>query len=187
MYPEQQQALDYLRTRGTEAPAASVRSRLHQTLSEFEVFLRTIPAAAQSWQPAPGKWSAHEVLDHLVLSHRPAIEQLRAVIAGDTWPTPVPAHLLSPKPFDRAFDDLIRDLESVHRAILFELEKGSDDNLIGRAPVAMVVKCRGADATESPVEWLESFDWKAFALTLRAHTLEHRAQIARTLALFVPE
>jgi hypothetical protein len=70
----------------------------------------------------------------------------------------------------------------VHRALLAIVDSASDETpLTAKAPVLMVVKVREEDGSLTPVEWTEGFDWKAFSIVLRAHTLEHVGQIERTL------
>ena len=46
----------------------------------------------------------------------------------------------------------------------------------------MVVKCATPDGALEPVHWVERVDWKAFAVVIRVHVLEHLHQIERTLA-----
>ena len=46
----------------------------------------------------------------------------------------------------------------------------------------MVVKVQEPDGRLVPASWVENFDWKAYAILVRAHTLEHIGQIERTLA-----
>ncbi|MEO8451295.1 MAG: hypothetical protein ABI647_15985 [Gemmatimonadota bacterium] len=67
----------------------------------------------------------------------------------------------------------------MHHALL-GLLMGADDetSMHGRAPVTMVVKAPEGDR----VVWVEMLDWKAYAQTLRVHTLEHVAQMNRTLS-----
>ena len=45
----------------------------------------------------------------------------------------------------------------------------------------MVVKCATEDGRTEVVEWIEHLDWKAAALAIRVHTLEHTAQVRRVL------
>jgi len=45
----------------------------------------------------------------------------------------------------------------------------------------MVMKADDPLGPQDKVQWEEQLDWKAFAQTLRVHTIEHRSQIERTL------
>jgi hypothetical protein len=181
--PEQEAALRYIREKGTEAPLASIRQRLAKTFAQLETLLASLPAEAVRIRPAPDRWSVHEIVDHLAESHRPAVDQLRDLLRGERPPGgPVPASLLSEDPLGHPWPSLVRELSGIHRELLALLAGASDETpLTVQAPVVMVVKVREEDGSLTPVEWTGEFDWKAFAILLRAHTLEHVAQIERTL------
>ena len=180
--PEQRQALDYVRRKGTEAPAADVRQRLAIAFREIEALLEAVPAELTGRRPEPAAWSVHEVVDHLVESHRPAAHQLDQLLAGVSPADPIPAGLLSPEPFHRDWATVTAELRTVHRALCSLLEGVGDDTPAeARAPVAMVVRCATPDGGSEPVHWIESFPWKAFALLVAVHTREHTGQIQRIL------
>lgn len=181
--PEQEAALRYVREKGTEAPVASIRERMATTFAQLEALLATVPADQVRLRPAPDRWSVQEIVDHLIESHRPAVDELRELVRGH-WPEggPIPASLLSANPLGRPWASLLRELSGVHRQLLAILDGASEETpMTARAPVVMVVKVRGEDGGQTPVEWVDDFDWKAFAILLRAHTLEHVGQIERTL------
>lgn len=193
MRPEQVTALEYLRRKGTEAPAAEIRSRLVRTFEELDELLAGVPAELARRRPEPGRWSVQEVADHLIVSHRPATEQLALLVAGESPPGgPVPAGLQSTSPLEEDWPSLRRELAEVHRRFVEVFDRASDGTpLEARAPIEMVVKCATADAGGSvptepvhrePVHWVERFDWKAFALAARVHALEHVAQVRAILA-----
>lgn len=181
-FPEQQRALDYARRRGTEAPLTELRDRVARTFAELETWLHALPGERAPERPAPGKWSAHEIVDHLVESHRPAVGHLRELIAGRSIDSdPTPAGLLSPEPLSRPWATLLGALETVHRDYLRELDRATDATpLTARGPVVMVVRCRMPEGHVEPVHWIEHFDWKASAILVRAHSLEHLQQLQRT-------
>lgn len=181
--PEQEAALRYVREKGTEAPLASIRERMTKTFTQIEALLASLPEEAVRIRPAPGRWSVHEIVDHLLESHRPAVDQLRDLLRGERPPGgPVPASLLSADPLGHSWPNLLRELSGIHRELLALLDSASEETpLTAKAPVVMVVKVREEDGSLTPVEWTADFDWKAFTILLRAHTLEHLAQIERTL------
>jgi hypothetical protein len=183
MRPEQTRALDYLRAKGTEASVAELREHLAATFRKIEALLDAIPPELRAAVPAPGRWSVHEVVDHLVESHRLAVEQLRFLVAGRRPPSAaVPANLQSPAPLERPWDDLVAELRSIHRAFLDVVSEATHAAPLDvKAPVVMVVKAAAADGGTVPLEWEEELDWKAFVQAFRGHTAEHRAQIERTL------
>jgi len=70
--PERAAAVEYLRRKGTDAPAAKLLAGLRSTLQRFEQAVDRVPEAVRRQRPAPAAWSVHEIVDHLVESHRPA-------------------------------------------------------------------------------------------------------------------
>jgi hypothetical protein len=181
--PEQERALAYARRRGTDAPLAEIVSRLAATYADFEALLEPIPAATARTRPAPGSWCVQEIVDHLLVSDQAALEQLQQLLAGESPNEPIPAGFQSPRPLVREWPGLVADFRLLHQRVLDLLGSASDDvPLLAQAPVEMVVKCADPDGGTSPVHWLETFDWKAFAILVHAHNREHIAQVQRALA-----
>lgn len=187
--PEQEAAVRYAREKGTQAPLADIRGRMAGTFARIEGLLASLPEEVVRVRPAPGRWCVQEVVDHLIESHRPAAGQLRSLVRG-VRPEggPVPAGLQSSDPLGFAWPDLLRQLSEVHRELLAAVDSASEDTpLEAKAPVLLVVKVKEEDGRTVPVEWVQDFDWKAFAILFRAHTLEHVGQIERTLEAIRPE
>lgn len=182
LLPEQQKALAYARTRGTEAPLDSIQAKIARTYSELRALVEAVPAEVARERRSTSGWSVQEVVDHLVESDRLAVDQLGLLLAGESVDTAIPASLQSPRPLDRDWTALQQELRAVHQGILDRLAKATDDlPLTATAPVQMVVKCAGPDGALEPVSWLERFDWKAYSILLYAHNREHIAQIERIL------
>ncbi len=179
--PEQVRALRYLKRKGTEAPIEQLRRRIADAFVDLETMIASVPPSLRLRSPEPGRWSVQEVVDHLIESHRPAVSQLESLLNGLTPVTgAVPASLQSTDPLARNWDELVDELKRIHTSLIRVIEKASDScSLEVRVPVHMVMK---ADDPGGPlVQWEEPLDWKAFAQTLRVHTIGHRAQIERTL------
>jgi DinB family protein len=176
-------ALEYLRRKGTDAPSAKILAGLRSTFQKFEQAIERVPEDLRTERPAADAWSVHEIVDHLVESDRPAVAELRALCAGAS-PTggPIPARLMSARPFDRAWPALLAELKAVH-ATLIEIVGGAGDDtpLSARAPSVMVIKVP-TDHGSEVLEWIEPLDWKAYAQALRVHMHEHLAQVERTVA-----
>jgi hypothetical protein len=188
LLPEQQRALTYARRRGTEAPLEAIRERVSGTYAAIEARVEALPAGIVREHRPTSLWSIQEVVDHLVESDRPAIEQLAELLAGRSVDTPIPASLQSAGPLDHEWGDLLGQFRTVHQEILELLARATDDlPATATAPVQMVVKCVGADGVLHPVSWVERFDWKAFAILLHAHNREHLAQIERILSALAAE
>lgn len=174
---EQQRALDYLEKKGTLAPAEVLRAQLQKAFAEVEQLFDGVSAERRFIAPAPGKWSPHEILDHLVLSHGPALPQFASLLAGES-----PEGVAIPADLHREerppWDELRTELASVHRNFMELIATATDDHsLEPKAAVAMVVKVGG-----QPRQWDEHLDWKAFIQAIRVHTIEHHKQLERALA-----
>lgn len=182
LFPEQIRALAYVRKRGTDAPVASIRERVAATYAEIEALVDGISATVALESRSASEWSIQEVVDHLVESDRPAVEQLGQLLSSQSSGEPIPASLQSPHPRDLEWDALRERFRTVHENILALLATATDDvPLNATAAVQMVVKCAGPDGALRPVSWVEHFDWKAFSLLLHAHNREHIAQVQRIL------
>lgn len=184
LFPEQARALDYARRKGSETPIGSVRGKVATAFRELEDLLDSVPEEAAARSPAPGCWSVHEIVDHLVVSHRRAVEELASLVAGDSPQSgPIPAGLVSADPFANSWSAIVADLKGVHHDFLTTLAGATEDtSLTARAPIVMVVKCEMPDGRVEAIHWIESFDWKAYAILFRAHTLEHLQQMQRILS-----
>jgi DinB superfamily len=181
--PERTAALDYLRRKGTDAAASRLLAGLRATLQRFEQTVDRVPEPLRSRRPQPAAWSVHEVVDHLVETHRPAVTELRALCAGvSPAGPPIPARLTSADPLSRPWQTLVDDLKGVHADILAIVERAGDAaSLQPTAAFVMVVKAAGESGPEV-LEWIEQLDWKAYAQALRLHTHEHAGQVERTIA-----
>jgi DinB superfamily len=181
--PERKAAIEYLRRKGTESPVPKLLSGLRSTFQKFEQAIDRVPEALRPRRPDATSWSVHEIVDHLVESHRPAVFELAALCAGvPPDGGPIPARLTSAHPFDRPWAALVVDLKDIHAKVL-ELVAGAGDAtpVAAKAPFVMVVKIPGPTTPEVD-EWVEALDWKAYAQALRIHTHEHGAQVERTVA-----
>lgn len=154
------------------------------TFAELEALLDGVPAALRAIRPGPGRWSVQEVVDHLVESHRPALAQLRSLVAGERPAGgPVPASLQSAAPHERRWDDLVAELREIHRGFREVLAGATDGaSLEVTGPIVMVVKVADDAGAVTPVSFAHELDWKAFAQGFRAHTVQHRDQVLATLA-----
>jgi hypothetical protein len=170
--PEQRRALDYLARKGTQAPIDALRNQVRDAFAGIEQIFDAVAEHDRERNPAPGKWSAHQILDHLVVSHEPAIAQLETLLAGEDVEDPaVPAGLHSAALEE--WDTLRARLGETHRRFLRLLDAATDaHSLEPKAPVEMVVK---VDGVAKP--WIERLDWKALAQAIRAHTLQHQEQL----------
>lgn len=176
-------ALAYLRRKGTEASLDSLRKRTEQTFAVMENALAAVPIELQQARPGEGRWSPQEIADHLVESHRPGVAELKQLLAGQTPPGHgIPANLQSSEPHARPYSEVLSDLEAIHRHWLALLDSVDDTfTTDARGAIVMVLKIE-TDGESQILEWVERLDWKAYALGIRVHTLEHVRQLESTLA-----
>ena len=181
--PEQIKAKEYMHQKGTLLPAAQVHERVGAAFAAMETLLDGVGEAEARARTIAGEWTVQEVVDHLVETHRPSLDELRDLLenrrpAGG----PVPASLQSADPMGRRYGDLVGDLKAVHAAILRALSGAPDRLTEARAPLVMVINAKEADGGEAPLHWIEELDWKAYAVTaFRLHELDHLNQIKKTL------
>ncbi len=181
--PERTAAVDYLRRKGTEAPASRLLGGLRATFQKFEQAIDRVPEASRTRRPTATSWSVQEIVDHLVETHRPAVAELRDLLAGiSPAGGPIPARLTSPNALERSWTALTQELKRVHTNVLDVVAGATDEaaSLVARAPLVMVVKVPSETGFDV-LEWVEALDWKAYAQALRVHTHEHLAQVERTL------
>jgi hypothetical protein len=181
-------ALEYIRSRGTDAPAESVRQGVRDAFSSLETFLGSVPEKLIDRAPRDGEWSVREIADHLLETHRPGLDELRCLAAGQRPPgDPIPASLQSRVPALRPWIWLLRQLGEVHADILATLAAIPDDfTAPARAPVVMVVNVRDAGGMTSAVQWIEELDWKAYAIVWRLHAIDHLRQARAAVAAATP-
>jgi hypothetical protein len=175
--PEQDRAREYLRDKGTLLSSAEIHERVAAAFSALEGLLDGVTDAQAGARPIEGEWTIQEVVDHLVETNRPSLEELRDLLA-DRRPAagPIPAGLQSPDPAARPYRALVADLKAVHAEVLDVLREAPDRMTAARAPIIMVINVKGEDGREAPLHWTEEVDWKAYAVIFRLHELDHLTQ-----------
>jgi hypothetical protein len=176
-------ARDYLQARGTRAPARVIHERVAAAFAALDATLDKVPADRIGARPLPGEWTVQEVVDHLLETHRPGVDELRCLLAGQSPPgEAIPPGLQSKAPSLRPWPWLRQELRRVHADILELLAAVPDDfETTARAPLVMVANAPTVDGGFVPVHWIEELDWKAYAITWRLHAIDHRSQIQKIL------
>jgi hypothetical protein len=181
--PEQVKAREYFHLKGTLLPAAQIRERVNAAFTALETFLDGVSDEEARARALAGEWTIQEVVDHLIETHRPSLDELRDLLenrrpAGG----PIPASLQSADPMARRFKDLLGDLRTMHAAVLGALSAAPDRMTDARAPLIMVINVKEPDGREAPLHWIEELDWKAYAVAaFRLHELDHLNQVKKTL------
>ena len=180
----QEKAREYLRTKGTLTPAPVIRERIAEAFRAFDAFVTPLSAAQAARPSIPGEWTIHEIVDHLVETHRPGLDELRCLLAGRRPPgEPIPAGLQSKAPLQRPWPWLLEELRRLHGKILETLEATPPGfTTDARAPLVMVVNVKDAEGRTAPLHWVEDLDWKAYALVWRLHVVDHLNQARKVLA-----
>ncbi len=180
---EQIRLREYLRDKGDALPLPEIRARVAASFDAMEALLAPVSAERAGSRPAPGEWSIHEVVDHLLLTHAPSLGELRDLLANrrPAGP-PIPAGLQSADPFATSWRDVRTALESTHAEVLRALDGARDAPTAARAPVIAVINVREADGRQVPLHWTEEIAWKAYAVfAFRLHTMDHMTQVKKLL------
>ena len=179
---------DYLRDNGTQAPTALIRRRVATAFDNLEKCLRAVDADRAARRTWPAEWSLHEIADHVVETHRPSRDELRDLLAGrrPAGP-PIPAALQSKDPLARPWPAMLDDLACVHAEIVADLGAAPDDWPTDvQARVVVVMNAEGTDGAIVPLTWEDEIDWKAYAVFLRLHAIDHLNQARKVIAALNP-
>jgi hypothetical protein len=179
---------EYLRDNGTQAPTAAIRRRVATAFDNLEKCLRAVDpqrAARRAWAT---EWTLHEIADHVVQTHRPSRDELRDLLAGrEPAGPPIPASLQSKDPLARPWPALLDDLRGVHAEIVADLGAAPDDwRTDVRARVVVVMNAEATDGATVPLVWEDEIDWKAYAVFLRLHAIDHLNQARKVIAALSP-
>jgi hypothetical protein len=180
-----EQAREYFRTKATALPKPQIVERVAEPLRTFDALLAPLSAAQAARAPIPGEWTIHEIVDHLVETYRPGLDELRCLLAGRRPPgEPIPASLQSKAPLLRPWRWLLDELGRLQAETLRTLDDVPEDFATeARAPLVMVVNVKDARGQTVPFHWVEDLDWKAYAIvSWRLHALDHLNQARKVLA-----
>jgi len=177
-------AREYFRTRGTLASAASLHERVADAFGALDAFLEPLSAATAARVGIPGEWTIQEIVDHLIETHRPGLDELWCLFAGRRPPgEPIPAGLQSKAPLHRPWPWLRAELDRVHGEILRALAAAPPDVATeAHAPIVMVVNVTDDEGRVVPLHWVEDLDWKAYAIVWRLHVIDHLKQARKVHA-----
>jgi hypothetical protein len=176
-------ARDYLRTRGTLVAPPVIHERVTAAFTALEAFLDTVPPDRAARPAPPGEWTIQEIVDHLLETHRPGLDELRCLLAGRRPPgEAIPAALQSKAPLLRPWPWLRAELQRVHSGISEMLAAVPVDfTTEARAPLVMVVNVPEPTGRATAVHWIEELDWKAYAIVWRLHVIDHLNQAKKAL------
>ena len=180
----QERAREYFRSKAALSPA-TVREQIAAAYGSLAAVLAEVPAARAPVRAIPDEWSVQEIVDHLLETYRPGVDELRCVLAGRRPPgEPIPAALQSKAPLLRPWPWLLGELQRAHESVV-ELVGGAPTDFVtdARVPIVMVVNVTGAGGHVRPLHWVEDLEWKAYALvSWRLHAIDHLNQVRKVLA-----
>src|SRR5437867_12155196 len=137
----QAKARGYFKEKGTLASASAIHSRIAEAFEALGTFLEPVAAATAARAAIPGEWTIQEIVDHLVETHRPGLDELWCLLAGRRPPgEPIPAGLQSKSPLHRPWPWLRSELGRIHGEIPRTLAAAPPEFVTdARAPIVMVV------------------------------------------------
>ena len=179
-----EKAREYFRTKGTQLPAPVIRERIADAVRALDEFLAPLSAEQAAGATVPGEWTIHEIVDHLIETYRPGLDELWCLLAGRRPPgEPIPAGLQSKAPLLRPWPWLRDELRRVHAEVLKTLDAVPPDfKTDAKAPLVMVVNVKDAQEKTTPLTWVEDLDWKSYAIvSWRLHAIDHLKQARKVL------
>src|SRR3989442_14981296 len=184
-----EKAREYFRTKGTRRPVPVIRERIADAVRAVDEFLARWAAEQAARATVPGEGTIHEIVDHLIETYRPGLDELWCLLAGRRPPgEPIPAGLQSKAPLLRPGPWLRDELRRVHAEVLKTLGAVPPDFRTGaKAPLVMVVNVKGAQGKTTPLTWVEDLDWKSYAIvSWRLHAIDHLNQARQVLGPMGP-
>jgi DinB family protein len=153
----------------SSAERAALIDRYERGPALLRAALATIPPEAMQWRPAPGRWSAHEVIVHCADAETNGASRIRYILAETTpviqgydqerWATALDYHQLPLAP-------ALATVEAVRASTLPLLRRAGDADWARSATHSEYGKF-GAE------EWLKLY---------AEHLEKHSGQLARNLA-----
>jgi uncharacterized damage-inducible protein DinB len=161
MTDEERRIQSYLQAQGAKRTPAELVAKAREAMDELRRAAALVPAARFHDRPAPGEWSANDVLAHVVQASALFAERVRRVLDGESQP-PLPAG--EDVPQGCALDEWWALLER-DRAAFFARVLRADP---GAHPERVI-----EHGMFGPLTWRETI------LFMRLHDLDHAGQLAK--------
>jgi hypothetical protein len=157
----------YLTAQGAKLSPEQLIGRVQEAMAKLREAAVSVPPARFTDPPAPGEWSANEVMAHVVEAARHFGGAIVNILDGRPpgEPRDAAARDTRPRPLDEWWSLLERD-----RAGLFEKVRGAD-------PTARL------DVTISH-PFFGPLNWRETLLFIRIHDLDHAGQLAKVAGAF---
>jgi hypothetical protein len=157
----------YLMAQGAKLSPEQLIGRVQEAMAKLREAAVSVPPTHFTDPPAPGEWSANEVMAHVVEADRHFGDAIVNILDGRPpgKPRDAAARDTRPRPLEEWWSLLERD-----RAVLFEKVRRAD-------PAARL------DVT-IPHPFFGSLNWRETLLFIRIHDLDHAGQLAKVAGAF---
>jgi len=152
----------YLTAQGAKLSPDQLIGKVQEAMGQLRAAAFAVPAARFNEPPAPGEWSANEVMAHVVEAGQHFGNAIVRILDGQAPGTPrdVAARDTAPRPLDEWWAMLERD-----RSSLFERVRNAH-------PMARL------EAT-IPHPFFGALNWRETLLFMRLHDLDHAGQLTK--------
>ena len=157
----------YLTAQGAKLTPEQIIGKVQEAMGQLRAAAITVPTARFTAAPAPGEWSANEVMAHVVEAGRHFGNAIVRILDGQApgQPRDVAARDTSPRPLEEWWGMLERD-----RQALFQRVRSAP-------PMARL------EAT-IPHPFFGALNWRETLLFMRLHDLDHAGQLTKVAAAF---
>jgi uncharacterized damage-inducible protein DinB len=156
----------YLTAQGAKLSPEQLIGKVQEAMAKLREAATAVPQARFAEPPAPGEWSANEVMAHVVEAGRHFSDAIVRILDGRApgEPRDVAARDTTPRALSQWWAMLERD-----RGALFERVRSAD-------PTARL------DATIAH-PFFGPLNWRETLLFIRLHDLDHAGQLAKVAGL----
>lgn len=166
MNDEERRILEYLRVQGAKQAPAAVAERIRAAMDELRAAAAAVPAARFAEPPAPGEWSANEVMAHVVSAGAYFGEAIGSVLGG----APAGPGLREALPAD------VPRRSAAEWWGLLQADRGALFERVGSTDPGSHLEHKIEHPFFGPLDWRETF------LFLRLHDLDHAGQLKKIAA-----
>jgi uncharacterized damage-inducible protein DinB len=157
----------YLTAQGAKLSPEQLIGKVEEAMARLREAATAVPPARFTDPPAPGEWSANEVMAHVVEADRRFGGAIVRILDGQPpgEPRDVAARDTRPRPLDEWWSLLERD-----RAVLFQRVRSAD----AQAQLEVTI----------PHPFFGALNWRETLLFIRLHDLDHAGQLAKVAGAF---
>jgi uncharacterized damage-inducible protein DinB len=157
----------YLTAQGAKLSPDQLIEKVEEAMGKLREAARSVPAARFAEPPAPGEWSANEVMAHVVEAGRHFGDAIVRILDGQApgEPRDVAARDTRPRSLDDWWAALERD-----RAALFQRVRSSPPTARLSATIAH--------------PFFGALNWRETLLFMRLHDLDHAGQLTKVAGAF---